>query len=527
MILEGLVKLYEIRAPSPDADDETFVFFGMCLGVEEGIAVDGVELELMTAALDEIADEGSNLRAVFIGGEQSGIKFERQGTAVADLGEVGFRIGTDDCHGIVQLCEQGGGVVRGKRLVVAASVGRCADGFRVPQIEHCGARAGTPDAAAFVGLAFQRTGERFRQPDHFGVCFVVSGTGFRRFVAQEVEELIAEYAGDYLDDAKAELGENAGAAELALKAREILEKDVEDYFGYSFAQWLEEVTASYKETALAERRQEEFGKTVTISAEQVKAWFEQSLADQKETFASSYSAFKSALNDYQAGETDVAPLYTPEGFGQIQVISFDVDQENSATYAANELEMTELEAEYGKLVLRGENEARQAEILTRYGELKTQNDALLQKDLEKGENARTDALNGKAFTEIFNTYSNLEGGMTYYGYDENNAKRDGTSLFYTKEQDTDWPEQVWKVACALKEGEISELLQVGDSFYLIKRLGDLEERAAAFEDDTAAYTAAALADRQAEEWDAVQEDWITEARTAAVFYEDNYAGVGL
>ena len=59
-------------------------------------------------------------------------------------------------------------------------------------------------------------------------------------VAREVEELIAEYAGDYLDDAKAELGEDAGAAELALKAREFLEQDVEDYFGYPFGQWLEE-----------------------------------------------------------------------------------------------------------------------------------------------------------------------------------------------------------------------------------------------------------------------------------------------
>ena len=62
-------------------------------------------------------------------------------------------------------------------------------------------------------------------------------------------------------------------------------------------------------------------------------------------------------------------LYTPEGFGRMQVITFDVDEEDSAAYAANELEMTNLEAEYGKLVLRGLDEDRQAEILTRYKEL--------------------------------------------------------------------------------------------------------------------------------------------------------------
>ena len=66
-----------------------------------------------------------------------------------------------------------------------------------------------------------------------------------------------------------------------------------------------------------------------------------------------------------------------------------------------------------------------------------------------------------------------------------------------------------------------------DSFYLIKRLADLPAGDAAFEDDVEAYTAAALADKQEEEWEAVQEDWLTEARNAATFYEDNYAGVGL
>ena len=79
----------------------------------------------------------------------------------------------------------------------------------------------------------------------------------------------------------------------------------------------------------------------------------------------------------------------------------------------------------------------------------------------------------------------------------------------------------------MKEGEISELLQAGDSFYLIKRLKDLPAGEAAFEDDAAAYTAAALAAQQAKEWEAVQEDWQNEAKKAAVFYEDNYASVGL
>ena len=346
-------------------------------------------------------------------------------------------------------------------------------------------------------------------------------------VAREVEALIAEYAGDYLDEAKAELGETASETELAKKAREILEKEVAAYFNKPFSEWLEEMIDSHSESALTELMQEKFNEGVTVTKEQAKLWFDGELAEQKESFDKDYTAYKAQADAYRMGESDVPALYTPEGFAQMQVLTFDIDEKDSAAFSANELEMTNLEAEYGKLVLRGENEERQTEILTRYKELQATNAELLTKNSEKGQRARTDALNGVDFTEIYTTYSNEEGAMGYFGYAEGEPKRDGVVTFYTKDKDTEWPEEVWTVAKDMKEGEISELLQAGDSFYLIKRLKDLPAGEAAFEDDAAAYTAAALAAQQAKEWEAVQEDWQNEAKKAAVFYEDNYASVGL
>ena len=343
----------------------------------------------------------------------------------------------------------------------------------------------------------------------------------REQVAREVEELIAEYAGDYLEDAKAELGEDAGAAELALRAREILEQDVADYFGYPFSQWLEELTASYEENALTEMLQEAFNQGVTVTAEQARAWFDTELANQKESFEEDYTYFKSQYDAFRAGESDTPALYTPEGFGRMQVISFNVDDADSAAYAANELEMTNLEAEYGKLVLRGLDEDRQAEILARYQELQEKNAGMFQAILENAQKARADVLDGMDMRDAYDKYADLTGVVGYHNY------ADGYVIFYTKEQDADWPEQIWTAACALKEGEVSELLQVGDAYYLVKRLSDLPAGAAAFEDDAEAYAAAALVDQQAEEWNAVQEDWLNEARNAAVFFEDNYAGVGV
>ena len=343
----------------------------------------------------------------------------------------------------------------------------------------------------------------------------------RMEVAREVEELLAEYAGDYLDQAKEELGADAGAAELALKAREILEKDVEDYFGYPFSQWLEELTSSYEENALTELLKEKFNESVTVTEEQARTWFETELAVQKESFEGDYTAYKTQLDAYRTGDSATPALYVPEGFGRMQVMSFNVNDSDSAAYSANELEMTNLEAEYGKLYLRDQDKERQAEILVRYGELKAMNAAMFAEILENAQKARADVLAGADMKTAYDTYADLTGVVGYHNY------ADGYVTFYTKALDADWPQQVWDAAVALKEGEVSELLQVGETFYLIKRLADVPAGAAAFEDDAEAYTKAALADKQDQEWEAVQEDWLHEARNAAVFYEDNYAGVGV
>ncbi len=349
----------------------------------------------------------------------------------------------------------------------------------------------------------------------------------RAEVAQQVEELLVEYAADYLDQAKEELGEDADPVALAEKAREFLKKDVEEYFGYSFDRWLGEVTASYEESALTELLQDEFNKGVSITEADAKAWFETEAANQKESFEEDYAAYKEQDQSYRLGDSGIPALYTPEGFGRMQVLTFDVDPDDSAAYSANELEMTNLESEYGKLILRGQDEDRQAQIVARYQELQAANADLLQKSGDKAQRARADALKGTDFVTLYNTYSNEEGTMGFYGYAEGEPRRDGTVIFYTKAQDEEWPQQVWEAAVALQEGEISELIQVGDSFYLIQRLADLPAGASSFDDDPETFTAAALSARQTEEWDAVQEDWLNEARNAATFYEDNYAGVGV
>ncbi len=307
-------------------------------------------------------------------------------------------------------------------------------------------------------------------------------------VAQEVEELIAEYAGDYLDDAKSELGEDAGAAELALKAREFLEQDVEDYFGYPFGQWLEELTASYEENALTEMLQEAFNKGVTVTEEQARAWFEGELEDQKESFTEDYTYFKSQYGAYRDGESSVPALYTPEGFG------------------ACPLHPRGLRPDAGDH-LQCERRRQRRLCRQRAG------------DDQSGGGVREAGAAGRKRRAAGGDPDPVRGT-------QEPERRHVPGHPGQRRQGPD-RQEVWNAAVALKEGEVSELLQVGDTFYLIKRLSDLPAGTASFEDDAEAYTAAALAEQQQKEWDAVQEDWLSEARNAAVFYEENYAGVGV
>ena len=61
MILVFLIQFHKVGAPAPNADDEVGVLFRLSLGGTEQVCVDGIQLQLMTAAADEQLHEGSHL----------------------------------------------------------------------------------------------------------------------------------------------------------------------------------------------------------------------------------------------------------------------------------------------------------------------------------------------------------------------------------------------------------------------------------------------------------------------------------
>jgi len=61
MILVFGIELTEVSTPSPNANDQIRITFGMLLCLEQHVAVDRVELKLMSSTREKILHESRNL----------------------------------------------------------------------------------------------------------------------------------------------------------------------------------------------------------------------------------------------------------------------------------------------------------------------------------------------------------------------------------------------------------------------------------------------------------------------------------
>ena len=91
MLLIGKVELVEVAAPAPYAYDEVGIILGVLLRVEKSVAVDRIELKLMTAKLDEGLDELCRFFDALVVAEYGIVKLKSQGSAVDYVRHIKFR----------------------------------------------------------------------------------------------------------------------------------------------------------------------------------------------------------------------------------------------------------------------------------------------------------------------------------------------------------------------------------------------------------------------------------------------------
>lgn len=296
--------------------------------------------------------------------------------------------------------------------------------------------------------------------------------------------------------------------------------ELETYFGegYTLDQYLKEQSDAMLEDkrleALKDVLKEAFVGDVQLSDEQIDAWYEATLEAQKAEFDETPLYYREQFNDYLSGDTTVPPLYLPEGFVKVQLVRIAPESQRDLKIETNRAAMAELEKEYGRLALTGEDEARQEEIKAAYRAMAEENEAL------------EEAFLGAARKAIKEAYAALQKNTPFEDVmKQYNGNGPEEVMLYTAGEDALYGE-LCDVAEKLAVGAYSEPMLIDDVYYIVKRLetpaSGVQDRAALAEE----IRAAATADEQETEWNALYTEWENEAESAAVLHEETYAAVG-
>ena len=88
MILILNIKLVEIPAPAPNADDKIFMILGMLLRVEQNLSVYRIQLKLMASKVDKRLYQSRHFFYAVGISKRIVMYFHSQGAAVDDLGHI-------------------------------------------------------------------------------------------------------------------------------------------------------------------------------------------------------------------------------------------------------------------------------------------------------------------------------------------------------------------------------------------------------------------------------------------------------
>ena len=333
-------------------------------------------------------------------------------------------------------------------------------------------------------------------------------------------DLICEYAYYYGGAAEIYTDVSFLSEEELAGAMEEIDAELSEYYrpGYTLEEYLADQQKSQVSDArivkLTEKLRLTNGLNFTVNDEQIEAWYTETLASQQEEFDQDRMLYRDTVTAFLSGDSTVPALYMPEGVLRVQIIEIAPDSARDIKIDMNREEMAALEAEYGKLVLNGEDVARQEEILARYTELKADNDLL------------EEAFIGDARTKINKAYEALEEETAFEDVMKlYNAEGSTAETILFAEGDAIYGE-LCNYAAELLVGTYSEPILIDDVYYIVKLL---EKPASGAVDRAtiadAIHTAAADATMEAD-WDTLYAEWESEAERVAIRHEDAYAAIG-
>ncbi|MBQ9832200.1 MAG: SurA N-terminal domain-containing protein [Clostridia bacterium] len=345
----------------------------------------------------------------------------------------------------------------------------------------------------------------------------------------ELDEAIeAEYTSieEYYRPLAEEQAESSAPEDIQAKYEELVAAESKNYTGteMTYEEYLEYVEESITNNYLITLYKDELVyKDITVSDDEITAKYDELIASDTEAYTEAPEAYK---NDQESAELleEMPTAYTPEGYSRILSILIVPKGETSDTYTNNEDKMEKLQAEYGELAFEDAisgsktNQARLAEIIKEYNELKTANDTEYttanESYRQKIDEAYAALESGKSFVEVMKEYTEDP------DFDEDSIFNDIGILISTKySSSSDLSDEVKAEFAKLKKGEYSRVFEDEDGYHIIYYLADepsgvrdISQLKTFIEDEL-------LAEEQTNEWDALVKEWVADTSFVTIEQE--------
>ena len=288
--------------------------------------------------------------------------------------------------------------------------------------------------------------------------------------------------------------------------------------GYTLDDYLsmryDSALSSRRIALLTELLNEQSVSDVSVDQAAIDEWYKDALEEQRTEMTEDPTLYLGYQNGSELSSYEIS-LYVPAKAALLELVCVPEDESEADRIAENADAMTNLEAEYGKLVLCSEDETRQAEIKAEYDRLKQENETLLAEQADSS---------GK---KIGSAYAELEGGASFAAVmDAYNAHEEGESgafelTVFLDGSEPDYPELA-EAANKLSPGAYSQVIRVDGDYYIVRLKEVMEEgvvdRASIEENLKAVVTEHAQAEAQQAQTDA----WLEEAKAAAVYHRETY-----
>ena len=319
--------------------------------------------------------------------------------------------------------------------------------------------------------------------------------------AAELEDMAAMFREQAEEEAAADSTVNVDE-----RVEELFGDESEYYTGIrmtqeEMGQWIVDY---YTENAINEVFREAMLADVTVSDEEIAAWYEEAVAEDAEIYAENPEHYK---DDKESEELygDYPVLYAPEGYKRMLHILIMPEDPMADEYYDKETAIETLKAEYGELAFAvniegGDGAARLKEIEGEYKQLVA--------DMEKLEKEYF----APALAKAKEAYGKLEAGeafekvMEEYTQDTEQTEK-GRLISNQYVADYDWSNEIKAEFATLKPGEYSAVVQDDEGCHILYYLGEEPAGAVELEAAKEAIREQLVLEAQEEEWMALIEAW--------------------